>query len=151
MFDFSDPCWTTTYRGVVTAWDCDHVGHLNIAHYVSRFDESHWPFFGEVGLTPAFLRGAGCGMAAVEQHIRYLKEVRAGDTVAIRSRVVAIRNKVLLSEHVLVDDASGEPCAHEKITCAFLDLTARRAVAFPPDIVAKVQARLQAHAPNTTQ
>ena len=61
MFDFTDANWTTTYRGVVTAWDCDHVGHLNIAHYVSRFDESHWPFFGEVGLTPVFLRDYGCG------------------------------------------------------------------------------------------
>jgi acyl-CoA thioester hydrolase len=142
MFDFTDANWTTTYRGVVTAWDCDHVGHLNIAHYVSRFDESHWPFFGEVGLTPVFLRDYGCGMAAVEQHIRYLKELRAGDVVAIRSRVVGIRSKVLLSEHVLVDDTTGIACAHEKITCAFLDLTARRAVEFPPEIVAQIERRL---------
>lgn len=130
--------WTVTYRGVVTAWHCDHVGHLNIAHYVSRFDEAHWPFFAELGLTPEFLRQNQHGMAAVEQHIRYHKEVRAGDVVAIRSRLIEARAKVLLSEHLLVDDVTGVLCASEKITCAYMDLQTRRASPFPPDIARRL-------------
>jgi acyl-CoA thioester hydrolase len=136
-----------TYRGVATAWHCDHVGHLNIAHYVSRFDEAHWPFFAEIGLTPAWLRSQRRGMAAVEQHIRYRREVKAGDVLAIRSRLVAVAAKTITSVHELLDDSSGEICAVERITCALLDLDARRAVAFPDAIAARLRDALHPEEP----
>lgn len=133
---------TVTYRGVVTAWHCDHMGHLNIAHYVSRFDEAHWPFFAELGLTPGWLRQHRRGMAAVDQHIRYRREVRAGDVVAIRSRLVAVQAKTMTSHHELFDDVTGDVCAVETITCAFLDLDARKAVSFPSELVERMRDRL---------
>lgn len=132
-----------TYRGVITQWHCDHVGHLNIAHYVSRFDEAHWAFFADIGLDAVWLRQRNLGMAAVEETIRYLREVRAGDTVTIRSKMTELRRKVVVSEHAMVNDATGETCATERIACALVDLAARKAVAFPEDALPTLQRRLQ--------
>lgn len=123
-----------TYRGVVTQWHCDHVGHLNIAHYVSRFDEAHWAFFADLGLTASWQRDNRRGMAAVEENLRYLREVRAGDTVTIVSRLVQIKAKVIVSDHVMTNDATGEVCATERIACALVDLDTRKATAFPDSI-----------------
>lgn len=131
-----------TYRGVVTQWHCDHVGHLNIAHYVSRFDEAHWAFFADVGLGADWLRANRRGMAAVEQHLRYHKEVRAGDTVTICSRLVEVRAKVIVSTHEMVNDATGELCASERIACALVDTDARKAAVFPAELLPGLHARL---------
>ena len=29
-----------TYRGTIYPWHCDHMGHMNIMHYVGKFDEA---------------------------------------------------------------------------------------------------------------
>ena len=39
-----------TYRGVVHAWQCDHMGHMNVMWYVGKFDEATWNLFAEAGL-----------------------------------------------------------------------------------------------------
>jgi hypothetical protein len=30
--------WTESFRGVVYPWHCDHLGHMNVQHYVGMFD-----------------------------------------------------------------------------------------------------------------
>ena len=49
-----------------------------------------WNVFAGIGLTPSTLRAAGRGMAAVEQTIRYRRELVAGDVVAVRSRITVV-------------------------------------------------------------
>ena len=34
-----------TYRGATYPWQCDHIGHMNIIWYVSKFDEANWNLF----------------------------------------------------------------------------------------------------------
>ena len=41
-----------TYRGAVYPAHCDHMGHMNVASYVAKFDEASWSLFCELGLTP---------------------------------------------------------------------------------------------------
>src|SRR6516165_2626854 len=43
-----------TYKGTVYPWQCDHIGHMNIMWYVSKFDEANWNFFATLGLTPHY-------------------------------------------------------------------------------------------------
>lgn len=60
-----------TYRGCVYPWHCDHVGHINVMHYVGKFDEATWNFFSLLGVTPTYLRDNDVGMAAVQQNLTY--------------------------------------------------------------------------------
>src|SRR5438093_5433018 len=78
-----------TYRGTVYPWQWDHMGHMNVLWYVSKFDEATWHFFAGIGLTPSFLRQHDRGRAGVQQNTSYKRELRAGGMVAIRLAVRA--------------------------------------------------------------
>ena len=45
------PADIVTYRGTTYPWQCDHVGHVNIMWYVSKFDEANWNLFANIGIT----------------------------------------------------------------------------------------------------
>ena len=87
-----------TYRGTVYPTQCDHMGHMNVMFYVQKFDEAVWQVLAGIGLTAARMRGDQIGMAAVEQHIIYKRELRAGDSVSIRSGILDVRDKSLRIE-----------------------------------------------------
>ena len=74
-----------TYRGVVKAEHCDHMGHMNVMWYVGKFDEASWQLFAAMGLTRSRMEKEKRGVAGVEQRIEYKRELRAGDVITVRS------------------------------------------------------------------
>ena len=129
-----------TYRGTVYPWQCDHVGHMNVMWYVGKFDEATWQLFAGLGITPAYLRRENRGMAALEQKISYKRELRAGDVVSVRSRLVEMREKVIRFVHEMVDDSTQEVVATTELTGVHMDTLTRRSCPFPAAIVAKGRA-----------
>jgi acyl-CoA thioester hydrolase len=119
-----------TYRGAVYPWHCDHVGHMNVMWYVGKFDEATWNFFAQLGLTPAYLRDAGRGMAAVQQNITYKRELLAGDVVEVSTSLREIGNKSIHFVHEMRNAATGEVAAVCELTGVHLDRQARKSVAF---------------------
>ena len=119
-----------TYRGAVYPWHCDHVGHMNVMWYVGKFDEATWNFFAQLGLTPAYLRDAGRGMAAVQQNITYKRELLAGDVVEVSTSLCEIGNKSIRFLHEMRNAATGEVAAVCELTGVHLDRQARKSVAF---------------------
>jgi acyl-CoA thioester hydrolase len=130
---------TETYRGVVYPWHCDHMDHMNVMWYVGKFDEATWNFFAHLGLTPEFLRANRRGMAAVEQRIAYQREMRAGDTVAIRSGPIEVRDKLIRFVHEMRNAASGEVCAVSLIVGVHMDTFARKSCALPPEVMQRAR------------
>ena len=88
-----------TYRGTVYPWHCDHMGHMNVMWYVGKFDEATWQLLASVGLSGTRLRTENVGMVAVEQHLEYKRELRAGDLLTIRSSVQEVREKSIFFVH----------------------------------------------------
>jgi acyl-CoA thioester hydrolase len=129
---------TTTYFGTVYPWHCDHMGHMNVMWYVGKFDEALWNLLARLGLTPQYLRQSGRGMAAVEQTIRYRRELHAGDVVRVRSHVVEQRDKVLVIEQVMSGAVDDEVAATMTLTAVHLDTARRRAVPFEPALAAAI-------------
>jgi len=135
---------TVTYRGTVYPWHCDHMGHMNVMWYVGKFDEATWIFFAENGLAPAYLREAQRGMAAVEQRLRYLKELHAGDVVHVTTRLLEAAPRKIRFEHRMINDVTGDLAATSELTGVHLDTVARRATEFEDVVRAKLDARLAA-------
>ena len=133
------PDLIVTHRGVVYPWQCDHMGHMNVMWYVGKFDEATWQLFCAVGLTPSRLRNASRGMAGLEQHIEYKRELRAGDVVTIRSGVLEVKEKTLRFAHRMDNDETGQVAARTILTAVHLDLAARRACALAEDVRARAQ------------
>ena len=130
-----------TYRGTVYPWHCDHVGHMNVMWYVGKFDEATWQLFNAIGMTPSYLRSARRGMAAVDQHISYLRELRAGDVVTVRSAVLEVKEKSIRFEHEMRNDETGEVAARTILKGVHLDTELRRSCAFS-ETVARLAAAL---------
>jgi acyl-CoA thioester hydrolase len=126
-----------TYRGVVYPWHCDHVGHMNVMWYVGKFDEATWNLFRQVGITPTYLRTQQRGMAAVDQHIQYKRELRAGDVITIRSEVLELHDKKIRFRHEMRNDESGEVAAVTTLLGVHMDTLARKACAFPAEVAAQ--------------
>ena len=133
-----------TYRGVVYPWQCDHMGHMNVMWYTSKFDEATWNLFFAIGITPTYIRQKRHGMAGLQQNVAYKKELAAGDVVSVRSRILEVREKVIRFEHELINDDTQEIAATCELTVVHLDLVARKALPFPAEIAARARASLSA-------
>lgn len=129
-----------TYRGLVYPWECDHMGHMNVAWYTSKFDQATWSLFASIGITPTYVRETKHGMAAVQQTIVYKRELVAGDIVLVRSRVLEVREKVIRFCHELINDETNEVAATSELTGVHLDLVARKGRHFPPEILERARA-----------
>jgi acyl-CoA thioester hydrolase len=139
MTDRTEPL-VETARGTVHAWQCDHMGHINVRAYGEFFEEACWQLYNRIGITPSMLRSGEFYMAAVKQETHYLRELLAGDVIEIRSAVLEIREKVLRFVHELLNGETGERCAICVFTVVCLDSTTRRSRAFPDAIAAKAAA-----------
>ena len=131
-----------TYRGAIYPWQCDHVGHMNVMWYVGQFDEATWCCFTELGLTPSSLRANVRGMAAVDQRIAYLKELHPGDTVAVRTGLIEVREKTLKFFHEMRLVESGVLAAVTLLTAVHMDTAARKSAPLPPDVADRAKARV---------
>lgn len=129
-----------TYRGTVYPWHCDHVGHMNVMWYVGKFDEATWQFFNQLGLSPSFLRTQQRGMAAVDQHISYLQELRAGDVVSVQTTLIELKEKSIRFAHEMRNDESQQVVARTTLKAVHMDTERRKSCAFPGTLTAQAVA-----------
>ena len=123
-----------TYRGTIYPWHCDHMGHMNVMWYASKFDEASWSLLAEIGLTRTYLQHNKQGVAALQQNITYKRELRAGDIVSIRSGVLEIQDKVMRIFHEMRNEETREVAAFATITGVYMDLRIRKSCPIPASI-----------------
>lgn len=131
-----------TYQGVVYPWQCDHIGHMNVMWYTSKFDEATWQFFGRVGLSPAKMKEEGRATAAVEQHMKYMAELMPGDLVEVRTRLLELRDKAMIFEHAMYESTTQKLVSTSRITGVHLNAATRKAQPLPDDVKAAATALL---------
>jgi len=123
-----------TARGTLHEWQRDHMGHINVRAYMEKFEEACWQFYAIIGLPASLLRSGEVHLAAVQQNISYRKELYPGDTVAVRTGVLEMREKVLRFIHELVNTETGEVSATCEFTIVCLDPKARKSRPFPDEV-----------------
>ncbi len=128
-----------TARGTVHEWQKDHMGHINVRAYMEFFEQACWQLYAMLGLTASVLRSGAVHLAAVQQNISYLKELYPGDTVAVKSGVLELRDKVLRFRQELYNTETGAVCAVCEFTVVCLDPEARRSRPFPPDVAERAR------------
>ena len=78
-------------------------------------------------------------MAAVDQHIAYLKELHAGDVITIRTTVLEVKEKSIRFVHEMSNDGSDQTVARTTLKAVYLDTEARKSCAFAEAIVSKAR------------
>jgi acyl-CoA thioester hydrolase len=132
-----------TYRGTVQLWHCDHMGHMNVMHYVGKFDEATWNLAALMGMTTQYFRSRQRGMAALDQRIAYKREAVPGDTITIRSALLEVKPKIVRFVHEMTRTHDGLHLATMAVTGVHLDTAARKSVAFEPEIFEASKAMIE--------
>ncbi|MBL4613229.1 MAG: acyl-CoA thioesterase [Emcibacter sp.] len=128
-----------TYQGVVYPWHCDHMEHMNVMHYVGKFDEATWHFFSSIGLQGKKMRDEKKGMVAVEQHIQYKGELMAGDVIAVHSEIIEYTDKSIKFRHEMRNVETDSVAAITTLTGLYFDRVERKAISLPDEVKAKLQ------------
>jgi acyl-CoA thioester hydrolase len=98
------------YRGSVNTWECDEMGHMNVRFYVAKMMEGLAELAHQAGMPQAFRANAASTLRPRDQHIRYIKEARAGAPFLMNACVLEVADSSVLVYQQL-DHASGQPCA----------------------------------------
>jgi len=120
----------------------DLMGHMNIRWYMALYDEAAWKFFASLGMDETYSRTRNAGGMALKQFINYYAEVHAGQTVAIRTRLLGRSAKRFHFMHFMINETRGVLASTMEVLGTHADLNARRASPFPPDVAAILDAKL---------
>jgi len=124
-------------EGRVRSGDCDSNGHMNIARYTAVFDEAL-----EVWIARHLgsLLPATSGIFVLETHCRYERELREGAPFAVVGRLLAADDKRAHFLMRMQDLDRGQRAATAEILTIHVDLTTRRATAWPDAVGARLAA-----------
>ena len=123
----------------------DIMGHMNVMWYIHIFDTGTRNFFQSFGFGEEYVRRTGMGSYALESHIRYQAEVKLGEVVTVRSRVLARSAKTIHYFHFMTRDRDGMLAATVEVLSAHTDLSRRKVTPFQPEILAQLDPLLNAH------
>lgn len=132
-----------TYRGVVYPHQLDHMHHMNVQWYTSKFDEGTWHLFAYLGITNQYIQDNDKGMAALEQVTRYKAEVMAGDLLVVKSQVLEVKDKTIRFIHTMYNAQSGAQVATTELVAVHLDRKKRKGCALPDDIRGQCEAMIE--------
>src|SRR5947208_9130442 len=134
-----------THRAVIPGSFIDEFGHVNVMWYTHLFTEGAGGLFQMVGLTREHLEANRAGTFALEQHFRYLKEVRLGQHVTLRSRVLGRSAKRWHTMHFMTIDELDVLAATAEVVSTYVDMTVRRSAPMPAGITDAMDRLLTEH------
>src|SRR6266545_7870735 len=102
--------WLEKYRGTVNRWEVDNVDHFTVAYYFDRFEDATRAVLHAIGLEAGSAAGAGRACMTAACHVRYLRELRVGDILHIRSGVIGIADDGLVLGHQVFDSGDDVLC-----------------------------------------
>jgi acyl-CoA thioester hydrolase len=88
-----------TYATAVNTWQCDENDHLNVQFYTEFGHEASAHLLTALGLGRRAQAAAGLSVQATSDHIRYLREFRVIDPVAVSSAPVEVGERHLIVYH----------------------------------------------------
>ncbi len=124
----------------------DYNGHMNVAYYVMAFDHATDGFFDSLGVGAAYCQREGRSLFAVEQHIAYKREVREGERLVIATQLLGFDDKRLHFFQRMAPAGGDFIAATMESLGVHVDMTARRASAFPEAAQAALARLMARHA-----
>ena len=99
--------WIETFRGVVSAWECDIVEHFTIAYYFEKFSDATRNFVELIGESETLAASVNAGPSRLL--VTFQHELRAGAAFHMTSAVRGLRGDALELGHQVIDTTSGKP------------------------------------------
>ncbi len=88
-----------TVQSTVNTWNCDEVGHMNVQFYVAAASDANRAF--------AVTHGISGPVISSRDHVRFHRELRAGDIFNVTSSVSGTHENGLVLSHQMHNSATG--------------------------------------------
>jgi acyl-CoA thioester hydrolase len=124
----------------------DYNGHLNMAYYNVLLDRAVDEVYEVLGLGLDYLKTKQHSTFTAEVHVRYLRELNAGDPVRVTFQLLDLDAKRLHYFEQLLHAEQGWLSATSENMALHVDMTARKTAPFPPDVMARLERMKAAHA-----
>jgi acyl-CoA thioester hydrolase len=130
---------------VEPAW-IDYNGHMNMAYFHVLFDRAVDEGFGLVGLGPDYVEERGASYFTAEVHTLYKRELTLGDTVRVTLQLIDFDDKRLHFYLEIRHATEGWVAATTENLSLHVDMTSRKVIPFPEDILGNLAVMKAAHA-----
>jgi len=120
----------------------DAMGHMNVRWYMALFDTAVWKFFNSHGLDENYFIQNQMGVFALKHFIQYFAEVKAGEAVSMRIRLLGRTEKRFHFMNFMINETTGKLSAILEVLGTYADLKLRKAVAMPQVISQKFDAKI---------
>ena len=120
----------------------DISGQLNVRHYLGIGSEGLDESLAGVGIEHNWPLTTGLACLSAEHHLTYLHELRTGDRMSVRVRLIGRTAKAAHAMVFVLDDT------HQRVSCVFEEillcvrLDPRGTEAWPDDVAAGLDARI---------
>lgn len=131
-------------RAIPAAYE-DINGHLNVRHYLGIASEGLDESLVQLGIPQNWATTAGQTVFSAEHHLTYLSELRTGDRVTVRLRLVGRSERAMHVVVYLLDET------HQRLSYVMeeiflhVDMETRRTSPWPDDVAAAADARIAEH------
>ena len=122
----------------------DANGHLNVRHYTGIASEGLDESLVALGI-PQNWPASGHACFSAEHHLTYIAELRTGDTMSARVRLLGRSERAVHALVYLLDDS------HQRLSFVMeeiflhIDMETRRTAPWPDDVAAAIDARIAEH------
>jgi acyl-CoA thioester hydrolase len=130
---------------VEDAW-IDYNGHLNMAYYNVLFDRAVDEAYELLGCGLGYLEQTRHSTFTAEVHVRYLRELHAGDPVRVTFQLLDFDAKRMHYFEQLFHAQEGWLSATSENMTLHVDMTAKKTAPFPQFIMARLGRMKAAHA-----
>lgn len=130
------------HRETIPADYLDAMGHMNVRWYMALFDTAIWQFFKSYGLDQEYFTKEKSGVFALKHFIQYFAEVKVGEAVGLRIRLIGRSDKRFQFMAFMINETTGKLASTLEVLGTHADLTIRRASPLAPVITQKFDEKL---------
>jgi acyl-CoA thioester hydrolase len=124
----------------------DYNGHLNMAYYHVLFDRAVDEVLHLIGADPAYVKREHRSYYTAEAHIRYLRELRAGDRVRVTIQLLGYDLKRMHYFEQLFQAAEGWMAATLETVALHVDMGSNKATPAPSLVASRLADMRASHA-----
>jgi acyl-CoA thioester hydrolase len=140
---FAAPFVSSVMR-VEPGW-IDYNGHLNMAYHNVLFDRAVDEVYELLGCGEAYVARTRHSCFTAEVHVRYLRELHAGDAVRVTLQLLDFDAKRLHYFEQLFQAEQNFLSATSENMALHVDMAAGKTTAFPSDVMARLERMKAAH------
>ena len=141
------------YFGTVKPAWLDENGHMNVAYYMSAFDDGGEVLFADPGIGWEYTRQQVGTVFVVSSKVDYLGELLAGDQFCVASRLINFNHKMLHVYYEISKQVANNPnkrhefqlSATAEILYMHISFQTRKSAPMPDAVIARLRQIHDAH------